>query len=1775
MLFYVKVLGVSNPQQGPQHPGAADAAGADLVSGQFVSIALLERAPQPTQPGARPPERSTFYDGTPQAVVEWPSDPPGMDATLAMTIEAWVYREDAARLETILSHDAAKSYWFGFNQGFLQFQRGPAGAGKSSREVRAGRWTHVAAAYDGSRVQFFIDGDDAGSASIKSGQLGQASPLRLGGDPAGFNFHGYLDEVRVWWGARTQAQIRAEMFNEVRTGAGLALVFPAGGAREETHPWLGTAGNGVRPAIWGILPRFLVVPKATVPVAMDGKVATDTEYLGAEQVPIRYGLGDTARDAMALLVYRDQPDDQNLYVAVRGLRDVPSGRSRGDSWFAVSIDANGARDLLAQRTDLQFGGFLGAQPGQMWVGDGEGGYTQWTILPGPTKPWEVAYGPSTAAAPPDMEFRIARDLFGQWTETDGLMLGHFWVSAVRDDYLAPPPAKAGSPATWAPTTYGDAVLPGPPDITASHTSLLFGNVPLGESAERRLTLGNRGETALQITGLVLSPPVFRLATLPPLPLTLAAGASFELPIAYTPPAAGHDQGRLRILSNDPDLPELDVFLDGAGGAAGGGCDAIPLAGVSPVITITSQTSPANDRAHIFGDPISFTATDAARLCGDDCYEVCWYFRRSDQEWIDVAPYRFTPGRLLGCDRLIPLPGDYEVKVKMCGAVSPTNAFSVILGPGFADQVHPVFEDQCYIDWNADAAHRLNTAHFNVLWNDRIYHEDDVDINGDGCNDPLPALRDSTPRTNRLGLLECAWATLDYWMTSPLDPSALFRNLDDYAPLTHLTYWVAGPEGGGVSQPLGIGYGQGALANSAHWVPLHELFHTFDYAGNPLHNKGRFDYRTQGNPYVFFHEAPTRVAQTMASNAFDVWGFNTERWPVWTPLDMGQLELGYDGGVFWAFVMNAYPFEPRLSWEGPSICACAQWADPTRLPHNFELFELWNARVRERIREELTRQGHGPNTPLTDYDCTDNLPPRDDDFFIYNGHVQPACHQSLEYELAVLEEILRERFEARGTPLAESLLLDFAVNFATNFPPLRLGTQGMPTKVSCANLAGLGFSQGFADTPDALTCLGDLGYNTNDFYARIRFRILDASVRRLRLSANDEATLYVDGLAVIEPLDSAFPNASTTYADQRSDAAAGLNYIWSSATARPRSSIVAVSDPTGHEFEIEWVNRGDGKGNNDVDGTGAAISRYFLSLESCDSLDNASANCTPVPADQIEILAADFWPKQGSGAPGFASAPDWNNAISPTKEIQLRPVSSGDRPFFLPPLAVHYHPVESPLGYSGPLSVSVRHDGLTHTRPSAHLLVVRPTFVEWLGPLEQIDERTQRIALQSCGNGEPATYDGSPAVIVVVARRTLHGFNDGPAQYGTLGALHYTVSIPQVHAPIELKPDRYERDARGRNNDTLARATPLPNKDGGDVFGDPGNPPTRIWEMVVPDLTLHDASDRDYFCLNLPEEAGDDCRDQLPDCDAGAQVVNGILEITVRDGARTVIVAYDQQGNEIGRGDHYLPVACPRERGLGRLCFAVFSEDGCATGHGWASGYYLTIRYSVPDEGAAEKLGRLCIGGGGGGGGGGGVFGPGDFARFINPLKAAWQAFVFDCNPIVCQGFKHDYLLFHWANAGRFRVEFEHRSVDDFEFALLDDRFNEIAQGRRGASLQTVAGAPGGPLVSQNLELTLLQPGYYALRVRGTKFPRPYWLRFATAPPPPLRIDPSAVSFSGSNLQFRWAAEPGKRYRVQYKVRLADPAWLDATPDIVPSGLGFFNAPVTGARERFFRVVQQD
>jgi hypothetical protein len=855
-------------------------------------------------------------------------------------------------------------------------------------------------------------------------------------------------------------------------------------------------------------------------------------------------------------------------------------------------------------------------------------------------------------------------------------------------------------------------------------------------------------------------------------------------------------------------------------------DRLPSAAavVPPAVSAESPApviiSPMQDENYVYGDPIPFIATDTAGVCFVDPHEIVWNFHRlGDPGW---QPYSFAADRLLGSqglDTSMLLPGSYEVTAKMCAAESPVVAFTV----GFADpvtgQVHPIFSDitkadyfyyvdvngiQHDVDWDDGNLldDHLTTAHFNVFWN-----AEEVDQN----DNPV----DITPTVERLGLMECTYAQLARWMTSPLSNQALFSDYEDYADFTHITLVTGGgPEnsgGGGSGYPLGVGYRRGAkengnpfglFGNTHDWVPVHELFNGFDYAGNPLHNNRYLDYRYQANAYHFYHEGTTRIEQTMAPLASTIWGQRSDQWPFWAPLDLGMLELDYDSGVFWTYLMDNYsdafsPAAPRLTWEGPpyDVCNLHVQRDPAGnvlRPFNFKLFEAWNARVRDLV------QASAPATLPEEYAGTcpasHRNPDPDNETFLYNGIMRPRCLQTLEFEMDVLETLIGERVPTAGTPLEESLLLDFAVQFAQAYAPVSLLADGIPQAVTCDDRQGITYARGFETTLDS--CSGDSPHdiddapvceavadaNPHDFYARIKFNITEPDAHYLWLRANDDATLYVDGLAVVgqeipgvDISTSDFPNASSTYADQ--------SLGWTENHA-PRSSMFFVDDPLAHSYEIEWVNRGDGKGNYDTEACSVDRSRYLLMLQW--NTDPVTATFQELEDDQVEITSARFWPGQGSGYPGFNPPPDAVAPYNPNdydpidKQIQLRPVAWLEQAFLLPSMAVHYHPVQCPAGYSGDLEVTIRTDPvMTHTLPSAHLLVLtEAAAVEWLGSLQPENAPVQQVMLTCDGVRNTALYDDDVAILVVVAHRTIHP--EAPENpYGTMGAVHYTVFVKPV------------------------------------------------------------------------------------------------------------------------------------------------------------------------------------------------------------------------------------------------------------------------------------------------------------------------------------------------------------------------------------------------------------
>ena len=126
------------------------------------------------------------------------------------SVEAWV-KLNGTNAGTLLSvgDTTTNAHHWQVLAGGTQVQVGMIAGGSVTVPMMVGAWTHLAAVYTAgnSNLSVYVNGVLAASGIVTSCSL-QGIPLKLGSGPAGF-FNGALDEVRVWNGTRSAAQIGA------------------------------------------------------------------------------------------------------------------------------------------------------------------------------------------------------------------------------------------------------------------------------------------------------------------------------------------------------------------------------------------------------------------------------------------------------------------------------------------------------------------------------------------------------------------------------------------------------------------------------------------------------------------------------------------------------------------------------------------------------------------------------------------------------------------------------------------------------------------------------------------------------------------------------------------------------------------------------------------------------------------------------------------------------------------------------------------------------------------------------------------------------------------------------------------------------------------------------------------------------------------------------------------------------------------------------------------------------------------------------------------------------------------------------------------------------------------------------------------------------------------------------------------------------------------------------------------------------------------------------
>jgi hypothetical protein len=108
---------------------------------------------------------------------------------------------------------------------------------------------------------------------------------------------------------------------------------------------------------------------------------------------------------------------------------------------------------------------------------------------------------------------------------------------------------------------------GGPGYLTAPGSLSFGSITVGSSQSKALTLSNTGAQSLTISAANITGTGFTVSGLS-LPYSLAAGASANLTVVFSPTSSGTDTASLAITSNASD-PSVAVSLSGTATTASG------------------------------------------------------------------------------------------------------------------------------------------------------------------------------------------------------------------------------------------------------------------------------------------------------------------------------------------------------------------------------------------------------------------------------------------------------------------------------------------------------------------------------------------------------------------------------------------------------------------------------------------------------------------------------------------------------------------------------------------------------------------------------------------------------------------------------------------------------------------------------------------------------------------------------------------------------------------------------------------------------------------------------------------------------------------------------------------------------------------------------------------------------------------------------------------------------------------------------------------------------
>lgn len=155
---------------------------------------------------------------------------PEISPSSAITIEAWVKPEiENGATMSIVGKNYTTGYFLGIqNNGRIVFypKGGVSFRSRLSSLLTSGVWTHIAATYNGAITTIYINGNlDTLTTGITGPMTPNDDSLFIGADKfggTGLFFYGQMKNLRIWKAARTDAELKENMF------ANISMLHPTG-----------------------------------------------------------------------------------------------------------------------------------------------------------------------------------------------------------------------------------------------------------------------------------------------------------------------------------------------------------------------------------------------------------------------------------------------------------------------------------------------------------------------------------------------------------------------------------------------------------------------------------------------------------------------------------------------------------------------------------------------------------------------------------------------------------------------------------------------------------------------------------------------------------------------------------------------------------------------------------------------------------------------------------------------------------------------------------------------------------------------------------------------------------------------------------------------------------------------------------------------------------------------------------------------------------------------------------------------------------------------------------------------------------------------------------------------------------------------------------------------------------------------------------------------------------------------------------------------------------